>query len=206
MEQMLERAKGRAVVAASAGAIRDGSRPAAGTAYGEMVPRDGAAATARARRSARRDPRGVRARRDATSSSSPSSIERDGEPSRRYETATRSSSSTSARTACGRSRARSRRRTSTASTSAGGPRLQGRHDDAVRRDVRLPVAFPPFTLASMVGRSHSGTAARSSHGRNGEVRARHLLLQRRRRDAVSGRGSASSCRARRWRRTISRRR
>ena len=54
----------------------------------------------------------------------------------------------------------------------------------------LPVVFPPFTLARVVAEvisAHGGTQFRTRG--NGEVRARHVLLQRGRRGAVQGRGA-----------------
>ncbi len=57
---------------------------------------------------------------------------------------------------------------------------------AYDRTVDLPVAFPPQSMANIVGEVVSKVGhAHVSDGGNGEVRPRDLLLQRRHRDAVS---------------------
>ena len=55
--------------------------------------------------------------------------------------------------------------------------------------ARLPVAFAPQSVAQRLRRIRRRARAHAAaHRRNREVRARHLLLQRRRRSALSGRG------------------
>ena len=56
--------------------------------------------------------------------------------------------------------------------------------------VDVPVAFPPQSLAMILGEVLSEARRLAApHRRDREVRARHLLLQRRRRAAVPGRGA-----------------
>ena len=83
-------------------------------------------------------------------------------------------------------------------------------DDALRPDASsagVPVAFPPQSMANIVGEVVSSAGlTMSAHGGNREVRARDILLQRRASRRRFPARSGGSCRARRSRRTTWRRR
>ena len=88
-----------------------------------------------------------------------------------------------------RERAR-RRRTSTSSTSADRPGALLRHHDAVRPDLSAAAGLSAVQPRADPGRGPGRPGADPvPDGGDGEVPARHLLLQRRLRAAVPGRGA-----------------
>ncbi len=105
--------------------------------------------------------------------------------------ATPSSPSTSAPTGCARSRAES------FASRAAAPRRRTRPSPSTTRTGTYPVIFPPrrpeITLAQVISDAGKRPAAR---GRDGEVPARHVLLQRRRGASVRGRGARARAVAR----------
>ena len=100
------------------------------------------------------------------------------------------------------------RRTSMASTAARGRETSGvttLTEYQAPDELPVAVAFPPLVIDSLAAELSRRGPAPAPRRRDGEVRPRHVLLQRRSRGGLARARSASSCRRTvRWRRTTRR--